>query len=85
MGARRSGKRKSNLYWIFLASFLAAAAAIFYSNPIALQSLRYIVFDGYQRFAPAPRPDAFPVRIVDIDEDSLLHLGQWPWPRASNS
>ena len=22
-----------------------------------------------------------PVKIVDIDDDSLARLGQWPWPR----
>src|SRR6476620_11817063 len=24
---------------------------------------------------------SMPVRVVDIDEASLLELGQWPWPR----
>ena len=27
-------------------------------------------------------PFGLPVRIVDIDEDSLKQVGQWPWPRT---
>lgn len=38
------------------------------------------VFDAYQRAAPRPYEDA-PVRIVDIDDESIRRLGQWPWPR----
>ena len=37
-------------------------------------------FDAYQRAAPRPYEDA-PVRIVDIDDDSIRRIGQWPWPR----
>lgn len=45
------------------------------------QVLRNHLFDQYQRWQPRPYVDA-PVRIVDIDEDSLARLGQWPWPRT---
>ncbi|MGH6959143.1 MAG: CHASE2 domain-containing protein, partial [Dongiaceae bacterium] len=46
---------------------------------LALQ-LRNLVFDSYQRALPRAWQD-LPVRIVDIDEESLRRLGQWPWPR----
>ena len=37
-------------------------------------------FDTYQRAAPRPYEDV-PVRIVDIDDESIRRLGQWPWSR----
>jgi adenylate cyclase len=43
--------------------------------------LRLYVFDEYLRFKPREYKPA-PVRIVDIDDDSLQRLGQWPWPRT---
>ncbi|MEO7247349.1 MAG: CHASE2 domain-containing protein, partial [Novosphingobium sp.] len=40
-----------------------------------------LVFDTYQRFAPRAYEEA-PVRVVDIDEESIRRYGQWPWPRT---
>lgn len=45
-----------------------------------LAHARIIVFDTYTRIAPRTFEPA-PVRIVDIDDDSLRRLGQWPWSR----
>jgi len=42
---------------------------------------RVKTFDLYQRLAPRP-PENYGVGIVDIDEKSLLEIGQWPWPRT---
>jgi len=39
------------------------------------------VFDAMQRLNPRLYQDA-PVRIVDIDEESIARFGQWPWPRT---
>jgi adenylate cyclase len=50
-------------------------------DPVALQELRFKVFDAYQRFSPRPYPDS-PVIVVDIDNPSLDRQGQWPWPRT---
>src|SRR5690242_17864027 len=51
--------------------------------PPLLRDLNNLVFDGYQRLAPrAWNPDAA-VRIVDIDDESLARVGQWPWPRGT--
>jgi adenylate cyclase len=50
-------------------------------RPPALDQLGLLLFDSYQRAAPRAYEDA-PVRIVDIDEESLRRLGQWPWPRT---
>ncbi len=42
--------------------------------------LDHAMFDLMQRAWPRVY-QPFPVRIVDVDEDSLTRLGQWPWPR----
>ena len=50
-------------------------------DPLPMQTLRNNVFDQYQRWYPRPYVEV-PVRIVDIDEETLARLGQWPWPRT---
>ncbi|MBP7230542.1 MAG: adenylate/guanylate cyclase domain-containing protein [Syntrophaceae bacterium] len=66
---------------------LAPLAAVLFSvtvfllDPLSMQALRNAVFDQYQRWYPRPY-QAAPVLIVDIDEESLNRLGQWPWPRT---
>jgi len=47
----------------------------------ATAELGKLVFDAYQRASPRPYQDAA-VRVVDIDDDSIAKLGQWPWPRT---
>jgi adenylate cyclase len=60
---------------------VAVGALLFLFEPLPLQILRNAVFDQYQRWHPRPY-QAVPVRIIDIDEESLKRLGQWPWPRT---
>jgi adenylate cyclase len=63
--------------------------AIAYGNTLLLgaasTSLRTseqnIVFDQYQRWRPRPSEADQPVRIIDIDDESIHRVGQWPWPR----
>ena len=43
------------------------------------RSLRNIAFDTYNNMHPRERTDQ--VVILDIDEESLLRYGQFPWPR----
>ncbi|HEV8392115.1 MAG TPA: adenylate/guanylate cyclase domain-containing protein [Dongiaceae bacterium] len=50
-------------------------------DPPILSDLRALVFDQYQRVAPREYKEA-PVKIVDIDDESLARYGQWPWPRS---
>lgn len=56
-------------------------AALLLLDPPLLQTLRQAVFDQYQRAHPRTYQTA-PVRIIDIDEESLAKIGQWPWPRS---
>lgn len=51
------------------------------ADPPPVQTLRNNVFDQYQRWHPRDYVEV-PLRIVDIDEESLRRLGQWPWPRS---
>jgi adenylate cyclase len=51
------------------------------TDPLPLQALRNNLFDQYQRWYPRDYTDV-PMRIIDIDEESLARLGQWPWPRT---
>ncbi len=70
------------LYWVAVAIFAVLIAAIFYLRPTVLTSLRALAFDSYQRAAPAPALEGSPILVVQIDEESLSRLGQWPWPRT---
>jgi adenylate cyclase len=65
-----------------LASLVLAAALLVRGyDPAVLGDLRALVFDQYQRVAPREYKP-LPVKIVDIDDESLKRLGQWPWPRS---
>ena len=52
------------------------------ANPRPLEELRVRTFDLLQTLWPRAQT-AHPVVIVDIDEDSLKAIGQWPWPRTT--
>ncbi len=58
-----------------------AGVLLYQLDPLALQVLRNTTFDQYQRWDARPYRDA-PVRVIDIDNESLARLGQWPWPRT---
>src|SRR5260370_13447961 len=59
---------------------LLGALVLRFQDPQVIVELRNRVFDVYQRLEPRPYVPQ-PVRILDIDEDSMRSLGQWPWPR----
>jgi adenylate cyclase len=48
--------------------------------PDSFKTARQLLFDQYQRRFPRV-PTAQPVTIVEIDEQTLATVGQWPWPR----
>ena len=50
-------------------------------DPLPVEALRLRIFDAYQLIAPRVATQR-PVVIIDIDEESLRALGQWPWPRT---
>ncbi len=52
------------------------------ADPVLMAGMRARVFDFYQTLKPRPVPAERPVMIVDLDDDSLAEIGQWPWPRT---
>jgi adenylate cyclase len=62
---------------------LAAFMAAYISNPYPVEFLRLKTFDYFQKLRPRdiPPPEKQPVTIIDLDEDSLAEIGQWPWSR----
>jgi adenylate cyclase len=77
-GVVRSGNRVPVLTGMVL---VVLAALLQLVRPPAIEQLGLLLFDSYQRAAPRAYQDA-PVRIVDIDDESIRRLGQWPWPRT---
>lgn len=65
----------------FCLAVLLGLLFVFVLDPMPVQKVRHAVFDQYQRWHPRDYQEA-PVRIVDLDEESLTRIGQWPWPRT---
>ncbi|MBI9112482.1 CHASE2 domain-containing protein [Maridesulfovibrio ferrireducens] len=61
-----------------VASLIVAALYIF--RPPILQFVDYKIYDEFMRQSPVGEKTDIPA-IVDIDDESLAELGQWPWPR----
>ena len=73
------------LRWLGIVPWAVLGLALFmqWADPGSiLAGLRNQVFDYYQRQQPRPYTET-PVRYVDIDEESLRRIGQWPWPRTT--
>lgn len=64
-----------------LLAMLVLGCVLLLADPPWLRTLRHLVFDQYQRWQPRVWQDTA-VRIIDVDEESLARLGQWPWPRT---
>ena len=60
--------------------FLVALGVVRAIDPGFVEAARLWAFDRYQNIQPRSDP-ARPVTIVDIDDESLQAIGQWPWPR----
>src|SRR3984893_7642398 len=80
LSLRRTAWRGA-IYVLPLAVLFAAATARV-AAPDLLDRMSLICFDLYQRAAPRKPEGDTPLRIVDIDDDSLKKIGQWPWPRT---
>ncbi|HSS66529.1 MAG TPA: CHASE2 domain-containing protein, partial [Gammaproteobacteria bacterium] len=65
-----------------IATALLALLVFFrWLDPAPVETLRLKIFDFYLNLFPRS-PTAQPVAVVDIDEESLAEIGQWPWPRT---
>jgi adenylate cyclase len=64
-------------------SILVLCLSIFIkiSDISIVEQLQLKVFDTFQIKHPRQYTEQ-PIKIIDIDDDSLEKLGQWPWPRS---
>ena len=77
--------QSSLLRWLGLVPWavLALMVSLQVTDPGSVfESLRYQFFDFLQRQNPRQYVDTG-VRYVDIDEESIKRIGQWPWPRTT--
>jgi adenylate cyclase len=70
------------LYALIVGAVIIGALALRIWDPEPVARLRALAFDAYQQIEPRKFDPNLPLRIVDIDEDSLKQVGQWPWPRT---
>ncbi len=83
--------QSSLLRWLGFVPWAVLALVVFLqaADPgHVFESLRYQIFDFLQRQNPRPYVNTLEshgvqVRYVDIDEDSIRRIGQWPWPRTT--
>ena len=71
------------VYIALVSALIAAAVTLRFFDPYFVRSLRSIAFDSYQQIDPELYDPSLPVRIIDIDDQSLSKIGQWPWPRTT--
>lgn len=76
---RRLGEMGAGLLGL---AALALVVVLQLADPAALARVRMQVFDAYQALEPREPAGESRVVIVDIDEESIDRLGQWPWPRT---
>jgi len=67
---------------LLLSLFAIGCAFLPILDPIGIfTSLRNYSFDSLQRIYPRTVSEYDPVVIIDIDDQSLNQIGQWPWSR----
>jgi len=64
-------------------AMLAAFLVVYWWNPYPVEFVRNKTFDFFQQAKPREIMPAgtSPITIIDLDEESLNQIGQWPWPR----
>jgi adenylate cyclase len=62
-------------------ALVAALALVMLGGNAQMERVRNLAFDQFQRWEPRHWSYGAPVRVVDIDAQTLERLGAWPWPR----
>ncbi|MFI3135512.1 MAG: adenylate/guanylate cyclase domain-containing protein [Methylococcaceae bacterium] len=70
-----------SLTTVILLAIILANISLYIAEPLPIRVLRHYLFDQYQQWSPRPYQDVG-VRVIDIDDESLQKIGQWPWPRT---
>ncbi|UXN73117.1 adenylate/guanylate cyclase domain-containing protein [Devosia sp. A8/3-2] len=68
---------------VFGAVIVGLLVALRASDPYPVRVARETAFDTFQQLRPRPAPADLPIRIIDIDENSLARVGQWPRSRRT--
>ncbi len=73
---------KNSYIYILISIFIVATHFIIYESGIT-KNFDYKIYDFSKEFVDSDKiaNSESNVVIVDIDEKSLSHIGQWPWPR----
>lgn len=71
--------KSSWMHFLFLFALLIVLSVGIPAHNVTRERLSFLAFDQYYKAYPRPATDM--VKIIDIDDVSLSHLGQWPWPR----
>jgi adenylate cyclase len=69
------------MHYLLPLAVLVGAVALRVEDPQFLQTAQLKLFDLYQQRFPR-KYEPVPVRIIDIDDETLEKTGQWPWPRV---
>ena len=67
------------MYRLIVVGVVAALALLRWHDPWLVETARLKTFDYYQLSAERTKSDLF--SIVEIDNDDVDRVGQWPWPR----
>jgi adenylate cyclase len=80
--AATKGIKRHWRYLLVVAAVYAGALALDETLTTLRANFQNVVFDQYQRWRPRQPGAERLVHVVDIDDESIRRLGQWPWPRA---
>ncbi len=82
-GLKALGKGAVSIERIVGFVMLAAFITVYRLEIPQIDLFRFKVFDIYQQIKPREIPSQAqkPVMVIDLDEESLAEVGQWPWPR----
>ncbi len=74
-------KLAKRTHWALPAAALACVLLLQVSGFSWVVWIQHRAFDAFQQMQPREYSDAG-VRVIDLDDESLAKLGQWPWPRT---
>ncbi len=70
----------ASMITVLLILIASAFTLLYLAEPDLIKRLRNYEFDLLQQLRPRPSQD-FGIVIIDVDDESLHKIGQWPWPR----
>lgn len=83
-GPRRNWIANNRLFSVRGAAgaIILALLALQLADTDLASRLRFIAFDSLQTLAPRAQNEATFTTTIDVDEESIERIGQWPWPRT---